>query len=213
MGQYGCRRIDLLIDVCEASAQLRRGAITFNGKKVGIDMFKRLVPVALAASLIVPGTALAQDGMEGTWYAEGGYQHVMVDSDFVDVTMGALALTGGYEFANGIGIEAMISQGILDEEFNIEGFDVDVGLGTSYGVGLKYTYEASETVGIFGKLRYTNFELEAEGGGITVSETDSEIGFGAGITFATNDRTYLIGEVSRIAEDTIAVHVGVGMTF
>lgn len=167
----------------------------------------------LASLLATGGVTLQAHSEEAHWYAEGGYHIVTVDTSGVDVTVGMLAVNGGYEFANGFALEGIVGQGVLDDTITVLATDVDVGLGTSYGIAAKYSFDVGEKVRLHGKIRYSSFEVEAKAAGMTLSETDEEFGFGIGGTYSLSDRAYAILEYNRFAEDSNAYFIGVGFTF
>jgi hypothetical protein len=151
---------------------------------------------------------------EGNFYTEGGYHIVTVDTEGVDVTVGMVSVAAGYQFSSGFSLEGMVAQGILDDTVTVFFTDVEVGLGTSFGIAAKYAVPVGDKGSIYGKLRYSNFEVEASApGGPTISESDSEIGFGVGGTYDFSDKTYMVIEYNRFAEDSNAYFFGVGFRF
>jgi opacity protein-like surface antigen len=159
--------------------------------------------------------ASAQDweSKEPHFYVDGGYHVVTVDDDDLDLTLGMLALTGGYEFGYGLSLEGTIAQGVVEVDIIYDGESIAVKLGTSYGIAARYAFDLGENARIHAKLRYSSIEIEGEALGVSVSESDSSFGFGFGGTYDFNENLYGIVEYNRFASDSNAYYFGVGFRF
>lgn len=150
---------------------------------------------------------------ESNWYAEGGFHYMNVDDDGLDVSVGALAANVGYDFNNGFAVEAMLAQGVVDDDVVVLSEDVSIGLGTTYGIAARYGFDVSEKANLYAKLRVTSIEVEAEVLGITVSESETKVGWGIGGTVDISEKGYLVGELNQLWENSLGVFVGFGMRF
>lgn len=176
-------------------------------------MNRKRLAISLLAFGAISLTSVTANAEEGNWYAEGGFHFVNIDDAGLDVTVGIIGVNGGYAFENGFAIEAMLAQGVLDDDVMVLGEDVSVGIGTTYGIAGKYTYDINEKGRVYAKLRYTSIEAEAKVLGITVSDRESKVGWGIGGSFDVSERTYLIGEVNQFMEDSIGGFIGLGIRF
>lgn len=176
-------------------------------------MDRKRLAISLLAFGAISLAGVTANAEEGNWYAEGGFHFVNVDDAGLDVTVGLIGVNGGYAFANGFAIEALLAQGVLDDDIVFMAEDVSVGFGTTYGIAGKYTYDFNEKGRVYAKLRYTSIEAEVKVLGITVSDRESKVGWGVGGSFDVSERTYLIGEVNQFMEDSIGGFIGLGIRF
>lgn len=173
-----------------------------------VDMKKIFLGVLFSTAM---GTAAFAE--DSNWYAEGGFHYISEDEDGIDISIGALAGNIGYDFNNGFSVEAMLAQGIINDDIIVLSEDVSVGLGTTYGVAAKYGFDVGEKANLYAKLRFTSVEVEVEVLGLTVSESETKVGWGIGGTFDISEKGYLVGELNQFWEDSLGVFVGFGWRF
>ena len=155
--------------------------------------------------------AMADDGF---WYAEGGYHHANLDSeDGASLTLGLIGGNLGYEFASGWAVEAVLAQGILEDDLTILGIDVPFKAGTWYGLAGKYSWLIGDRGSVSVKLRTTSVGLEADAPGATVSESEWKVGWAIGGAYDLTDSVYAIGEFNQFMDTNTGVFVGVGIRF
>lgn len=182
---------------------------------------KMTIAAAGLAALMATGasTAWADDPeMEtkaGHWYVEGGYHYGQLEAYDVSetTTVGLVGANVGYQFGNGWGVEATFAQGVVEEDITVLTLEIPVKAGSWYGIALKYTEDVGDKGTAFMKLRGTSVEIGAEGPGFTISETEFEVGWSIGGTYALTDQAYSIVELNQFMETHLGLFVGVGMKF
>lgn len=164
--------------------------------------------------LAVLGSGPAAIAADGLWYTEGGYHHANLDSQGGDsLTVGLIGGNLGYEFDSGWSIEAVLAQGVIEDNRTILGTDVAFKAGTWYGLAGKYSWLVGDRGSVYGKLRTTSVGLEADAPGVTVSESEWKVGWALGGTWDLTDRAYAIGEFNQFMDTNTGFFVGVGLRF
>ncbi len=167
---------------------------------------KKFLPALLATAAVALTPAALAEG----WYVDGGYTHMTTDSAVGDVDLGALNFRGGYDLTENLGFEAEGAFGVSDD--SIGGATVELNhLIGAYG---KVQTPVGERVNLFARAGLVSAELEASGGGITASDSESGYGIGAGATFDINQNLYVRGDYTRydiedLEADAFTVSLGV----
>jgi len=114
-----------------------------------------------------------------------GYVDGDIDLGPASLSLSNVTLSVSYpiDYIEGLSVEAGISEPIGDEKITIGGSDL-VAYETS-GVFLKGIYHFNET--FFVNLNWHNTELKGEVGGVTAKTSDTELGYGVGMTFDVPD--------------------------
>ena len=136
-------------------------------------------------SLLVAGAslvafALPAAAQETGWYGDIGYQHISADGGAVDADVGAIAGHLGYNFTENLAVEGELAAGIDDEDIG-----GGVSLGLNYAIGAYGRVQApiGENFTIFARAGIVNAEFEAEGAGVTASDSETGAGYGVGAEF------------------------------
>ena len=149
----------------------------------------------LISSSIILGLAtfpaLANNSKTAGPYAEIAYETFSESNeDFADIDLTFTSLLLGYQVTSSTSVEAFYGQGSGSDDVGFMGVSVDVSMGSIYGVALKTTYDLSENVNAYAKLKYADLEIEAEAMGFGADESDSDLGLSIGLEFGSNDGFY-----------------------
>lgn len=138
---------------------------------------------SLIAALLLAATASANAELVGGV----SYSRISDDDAGVDIDLGALGGTLGYVVNPGSSFlfipEFRIGFGVSDDSVALLGIPVTADLKTYYGVSFRGQFEASDNLYVYFVPSYINYDIEASGGGVTVSEDSWEFGIGAGVGF------------------------------
>ena len=169
---------------------------------------KKTLSLAIAAAALACAPAVAQG-----FYADGGYSFTNFDVDVsgtsTDVDLGSLTARAGYDFNQNFGAELEGSFGVSDE--SVLGATVEL----NYLVGAYGKVQAplADNFTVFARAGIVNAELEASGGGISESESDTGAGYGVGGVLDFAENLYVRGDYTRIdiedlEADTFTISLG-----
>lgn len=131
---------------------------------------------AIAASIAVP--AAAQSLSSPTWYGSAGYSNLSTEDS--DISLDALTGRVGARFNPYFGAEGELSVGLGEEEL-APGIDASLNYDAAvYGVA---AFPVSQNFEVFGRVGYGTTELEASGGGVTVTEDGDSFNYGVGANY------------------------------
>lgn len=140
---------------------------------------KKTILAAVAASALFAVPAIAQAQV----YGNVGYASVSVDD--ADVTLGLLQGRLGYQMNPYFAIEGEAGFGISDD--SVAGVDVEM----KYTVGAYVIGKVpvSENLDLFARVGYVTYEVEASAGGVSATESGSDLAYGVGVQgfFTPND--------------------------
>tara|TARA_A200000113_G_C8636333_1_gene280968 strand:- start:13 stop:516 length:504 start_codon:yes stop_codon:yes gene_type:complete len=131
----------------------------------------------------------AADMKWGIGYTSVSDDDVIYNGD--SVTIGGIDLSVNFDYGNNFSSEFGIIEGIRDEDDSVSVLGVvvpySISLGTSfYARGFYHVNDNFFINAVFG-----NYELEANVANIVrLEESDTELGFGAGVQFEVEDRTF-----------------------
>tara|TARA_B100001063_G_C16624454_1_gene482426 strand:+ start:159 stop:674 length:516 start_codon:yes stop_codon:yes gene_type:complete len=113
-----------------------------------------------------------------------GYVDGDIDLGPASLTLSNVTLSISYpiKYIEGLSVEAGISEPIGDEKITIGSNSATY---ETSGVFLKGIYHFNET--FFVNLNWHNTELKGETGGVTAKTSDTELGYGVGMTFDVPD--------------------------
>ena len=210
---------------------------------------KKLLIISSSAAVIALGLAapaVAQTyGIEDTgFYAQGGYTYLDIEPDGAESGIDSNAITGrvGYQFTPMFSLEAELSTGIDDgefdynvdeDEFNLDdNSDADFNdtitasgdLGLNYLVGLygRATVPLTERLDVSARAGYAYIDIDASiitPGGTTLGLIENSANgpaIGAGLSFDMTDNWQLRGDYTYYSfedTDTNAATIAVGYKF
>ena len=135
-------------------------------------------------------------------YAGVGYTAFQLDVDGEDVNVGAVLGRVGYKSNPFFGLEGEFAIGVQDDDFDILGQEVSVGLDSEYGVFAVGWLPIPLVGDLFGRVGYADISIEADAAGFgSVSEDGSGLAYGAGFQFSQLPFTQLRVEYTRYEPD------------
>jgi opacity protein-like surface antigen len=147
-----------------------------------------------AATLAAIGTASAADpGL----YGNLGYTHYDLD----DASPGALTARLGYGFNENFAVEGELGLGIVEDDVNVQGTKVDIGIDNAFGVFAVGRLPAGDGFSFHGRLGYGNVEAEASAGGFTVDESADGLACGIGAEAALTEQFGIRADFTRLDGD------------
>ncbi len=123
----------------------------------------------VAASLMLSPLATTQAEGIGYTYADVGY--VVTDLDGIDKDLDGFLLRGSLEIAENWFAYARY----LDQSVTFGGADVDL---QQFSVGGGYAWSFADNMDLYGKLGYTEAEVDVSGSGGSVDDDGYELGVG-----------------------------------
>jgi hypothetical protein len=158
-------------------------------------MFIKKALATTAAACLLTGTAFAGDGPKN---ASIGY--LAIDGD--DVTLGSLVARWGVDFSPNFGIEGEASYGIVDDDVDVLGTDVEVSAEFGFGgylIGrLPMGQNGSD---IFGRVGYQTVSIEAETAGVSGDDDLDGFAFGVGTNIMFDEANGLRLDFTRFEGD------------
>ncbi|CAG4884917.1 Porin family protein [Georgfuchsia toluolica] len=170
---------------------------------------------SIAVALVL---ATAATSASAQVYGEIGYSALNADGDGVDVDLGTLGATVGYEINKNFAVEAMIAGGVQDDDIQDPLFgNINVDLKHTYGAFLKPKMNLGQNFEIFARLGWAKTKIEANGGGVTDSDSESDFAYGVGVQYSFSPKAYVTGGYMNLLDkDGIEVdgwNIGVGYKF
>ncbi|MGL4613904.1 MAG: outer membrane beta-barrel protein [Shewanella sp.] len=174
----------------------------------------------LGMLLAVASSSLMAAEVEPTnsWVAGVSYMNLSDESDGVDISVGGVAGSLGYQFKSGENFylvpEVRLGTGVGSDSFSLSGIDVEVELDTFIALSLRGQFEFDNGVYLYAAPTYANAEFTATASylGQTASSTEDswEFGVGGGIGYRFSPVTS--AELSYEQFDGIDV-LSVGLKF
>ena len=130
----------------------------------------------LAASLSALALTAGAHAQEGTFKLGAGYDR----ADFDGLEFDTLAVRGGYDFTNYLGIEGQANIGLGDEQITEGGVTADVNLDYMFGLYGVFRPIQNEQGSLFIRGGYSTAELEASVGGLSDSASENAWTYGVG---------------------------------
>jgi hypothetical protein len=164
----------------------------------GHDMKRTLLAAvgALGAVALVAPAASAQV------YAGAGATIFTADVNGQDVSLGAILGRAGFKTNTFFGVEGEFAIGIQDDNFDILGQEVSVGLDSEYGVFAVGWLPIPLVGDLFGRVGYADLSIGAGAGALgSVSEGGSGLAYGAGIALSQIPFTKLRLDYTRYEPD------------
>jgi len=150
----------------------------------------------LGAAVLLAPAASAQV------YAGAGATIFTADVNGEDVSLGAILGRAGFKTNTFFGVEGEFAVGIQDDEFNVLGTQVSVGLDSEYGVFAVGWLPIPLVGDLFGRVGYADLSIEADAGGLgSLSEDGAGLAYGAGFQLSQIPFTKLRLEYTRYEPD------------
>lgn len=120
-------------------------------------------------------------------YAGIGWATIWADDGLGDTAvLGAIQGRVGYDFSQNFAIEAEAAIGVLPQEYDFGGTDVDLNLDSEIGVFAVARAPISTEVALYARLGYARTTVSASAGGFSFSEGDSGLAYGVGLDWRTS---------------------------
>ena len=174
-------------------------------------IMKKFAFAALIASL--SSIACAADV-----YVGAGFNQLNIDIDGgQSLNPTAINLIVGTEVTPNFAVEARLYTSLADDSIRVNNTtSVDIGLDHAEGVYAKGILPINEQVSAYGLLGYTNGALKASVGNTSVtSDDDSDVSYGAGMTFKVNKQVGINLEYARMftGSDYHIDNIGASLTY
>lgn len=137
--------------------------------------------VFAAATAIASAVAFAPSA-SAQLYGGAGLTVFQTDFDDQDINIAAAMGRLGWEFNPFLAIEGEAAFGIAEDEVDVLGTPVDVGVDSGVGVFAVGKVPLA-VVDLFGRIGYADLTIEGSVGGLSASEDGSGMAYGAGINF------------------------------
>ena len=137
--------------------------------------------VLAAATAVASAIALAPSA-SAQLYGGAGLTVFQADFDDQDINIAAAMGRLGWEFNPFFAVEGEAAFGIAEDEVDVLGTPVDVGVDSGFGVFAVGKVPLA-VVDLFGRIGYADVTIEGSVGGLSASEDGSGMAYGAGINF------------------------------
>ena len=155
---------------------------------------KRSITLAFAACSIAAVPALAQDS---GWYGDVGYQFHSIDDDGTEADLGTITGHVGYDFTPNLAAEGELGIGVQDEDINVLGTNVELGVNYLVGAYGRVQAPLSENLTVFARAGLVQAEVEAEGAGASASDSETGAGYGVGGEFHFDGQNGIRADYTR----------------
>lgn len=185
----------------------------------------KLIKLAAAATLLVLGTAHAQQATSPL-YGELGYTHLDVkQSGFGDASPGLVRAIIGYDVHPVVAVEGMLGFGVREDGTSgtVMGvpFTAEYKVRHAFGVFVKPKFSPTNALELFGRLGYVRTKVRGTVNvmGTTAAATDSEgdVAYGLGLNYRFSPRAHVGVDYMRYySKDDVKVDgvtISVGMRF
>jgi opacity protein-like surface antigen len=123
------------------------------------------------------------------WTVGGGYINLS-DDDGIDLSLGALYASAGYEYSSGqmtFMPELRLGVGVSDD--TVQGFNLEID--TFFAASIRGQYNVTDSFGVFLQPSYARLETTASAGGQSFTDDNWEFGFGGGAAFKLSESASL----------------------
>lgn len=148
-------------------------------------MKKHLIVLSIAASLLAPAVAQAQEASNA--YGAVGVSNLRwsdPEGTLDGINNSAIAFTFGYKAMKHLAIEAQLGTGVTDDKVTVDGSQVTLKNKEFYGVYLRPHLPVSETIELYGRVGYFSGKLSASGGSVSDTDRKNDMAYGIGAAFA-----------------------------
>jgi len=169
------------------------------GATLGTENMKRTL---LASAAGLGAVTLLAPAASAQVYAGVGATIFNAEVGNEDANLGALLGRAGFRTNTFFGVEGEFAIGIQDDDFDVLGQEVSVGLDSEYGVFAVGWLPIPLIGDLFGRVGYADLSVEAEVNGTSVGGADgSGLAYGAGFQFSQFPFTQLRVEYTRYEPD------------
>lgn len=163
------------------------------------------------ALLSISSFSLAEGWNGGIAYAQIGS-----NDDELDITLGAIELSLGYEFTSSSaytsGIDLDLAFGMSDDSVDAGFFDIDVELDQMISLSYVGSYAFNENFyGLF-NVGYADAEITGSVSSVSVSASESDFIAGVGLGYSFNDSTALEVKYRQTGSDIDFDLLSLGLT-
>ncbi len=156
----------------------------------------------LAAAGGLGAAALLAPAASAQVYAGAGATIFTAEASGEDVALGAILGRAGFKANTFFGFEGEFAIGIQDDNFDVLGQEVSVGLDSEYGVFAVGWLPIPLVGDVFARAGYADLSIEADLNGTTIaSEDGAGLAYGAGIALSQIPFTKLRLEYTRYEPD------------
>lgn len=145
-------------------------------------------------TFIFVGLFLLAQGAHAQWLLGGGYYNLSDDEDGIDVSIGSMVASVGYQFPSQGNFsfipELRVGFGLGDDDI----FGVKVEVDRLIALSFRGQFDFDSGVYVFAAPAYADVEFKASGGGVSVTDGSGEFGIGGGVGFHFSDAAR--GEIS-----------------
>lgn len=181
-------------------------AALFNLFTKGILMKNSLLKLTVIASL-----AALSSFANAQWTFSGGYANYNEEDGGVDISLGAVYASAGYEYTSGkmtFMPELRLGVGVGDDTL----FGVNVEIDTFIAASVRGQYNVTDSFGVFLQPAYGRLEVSASASGQSASNDTTEFGFGGGASFKISD-TASLEALYETFDGTDIISFGARFTF
>jgi hypothetical protein len=136
----------------------------------------------LAAATAVASVVAFAPSASAQLYGGAGLTVFQTDFDDQDINIAAAMGRLGWEFNPFFAVEGEAAFGIAEDEVDVLGTPVDVGVDSGFGV-FAVGKAPLGVVDLFGRIGYADVTIEGSVGGFSASEDGSGMAYGGGINF------------------------------
>lgn len=136
----------------------------------------------LAAAAGIAAVLVSAPSASAQLYGGAGLTVFQADVDDQDVNIAAAMGRLGWEFNPFLAIEGEAAFGIAEDEIDVLGTPVDIGIDSGFGAFVVGKIPLA-VVDLFGRVGYADVSIEGSAGGFSASEDGSGMAYGAGINF------------------------------
>jgi opacity protein-like surface antigen len=148
-------------------------------------MTKTLLKItAIAGLLSLSSLATAE------WTVGSGYINLSEDDGVVDLSLGAIYASAGYEYSSGqmtFMPELRLGVGVSDD--TIQGVNIEVD--TFFSASIRGQYNVTDSFGVFLQPSYSRLEVTGSLNGQSFTDDNWEFGFGGGAAFKLSETASL----------------------
>lgn len=156
----------------------------------------------LATAAGIGVAAIAAPAASAQVYGGVGYTVFQADVGGEDASVGALLGRVGFKTSPFLGVEGEFSIGVQDDDFDVLGQTVSVGLDSEYGVFATGWLPVPLVGDLFGRVGYANLSVSADAPGLGSFDQDgSGLAYGAGVELSSIPFTKLRLEYTRYEPD------------
>ena len=165
--------------------------------------------------IFAAGLLVASSIASAQWTVSGGYANYGEDDAGIDVSLGAIYASAGYEYTSGnitFMPELRLGVGVRDDIVRVFGERIDVEIDTFFAASIRGQYNVTESFGVFLQPTYARVEATASTSSGSVTEDEWELGFGGGASFSVT-KDFRIEALYESFDEADVLSLGVRVNF